>query len=75
MLADPPADPLADAARVHAHLHTFADEHLLHWSECLSALGELESGLKSLGKATEAISVSARYREMFLLELVTMYKQ
>ena len=39
-------------------LNTFGDEHLLHWFECLSALGELESGVKSLRKAKEAISVS-----------------
>ena len=42
-------------------LSTFADEHLLHWFECLSAVGELKSGLRSLHKAKEAISVSTQY--------------
>ena len=37
----------------------FADKHLLHWFECLSAIGELESGVKSLRNAKEATLVSA----------------
>ena len=41
------------------HLRTFVDEHLLHWFECLSVIGELETGLKSLAKANETLSVSA----------------
>ena len=36
----------------------FVNDHLLHWFECLSALRELESGIKSLDTANEAISVS-----------------
>ena len=36
----------------------FVDDHLLHWFECLSALRELESGIKSLNTANKAISVS-----------------
>ena len=39
----------------------FVDNHLLHWFECLSALGELESGIKSLDRAYEAISVSIQF--------------
>jgi hypothetical protein len=39
-------------------LSVFVDKHLLHWFECLSALRELESGVKSLNKASEVISVS-----------------
>ena len=50
---------LADGSLVLEHLRTFADEHLLHWFECLSVLGELETGLKALGKANETLSVSA----------------
>jgi len=45
-------------SRVVALLSNFADKHLLHWFECLSALGELESGLKSLSKARTTILVS-----------------
>ena len=41
------------------------DEHLLHWFECLSTLGELEPGSEYLNKAKEATSVSAQYKEMF----------
>ena len=59
------ASHLAEAiARSPGHVQTlgflseFADEHLLHWFECLSALGELESGIVSLKKAREALSVS-----------------
>ena len=39
----------------------FVDDHVLHWFECLSALGELESGIKSLDTANEAISVSTQF--------------
>ena len=39
----------------------FVDNHLLHWFECLSALGELRSGIKSLDIAYEAISVSIQF--------------
>ena len=46
-------------ANVLENLRTFADEHLLHWFECLSVLGELRTGLKSLDKANEMLSVSA----------------
>jgi hypothetical protein len=50
--------PVVDIAPALDHLCTFADQHLLHWFECLSALGELESGLNSLGMAKETILVS-----------------
>jgi len=46
-------------------LSTFADEHMLHWFECLSAVGELESGIRSLRKAKEAIFVSTPRDEAF----------
>ena len=39
-------------------LSKFVYEHLLHWFECLSALGVLESGIQSLDRACQAISVS-----------------
>jgi hypothetical protein len=48
-------------------LCTFADQHLLHWFECLSALGELESGLNSLANAKETILVSIRSDDEFQL--------
>lgn len=39
-------------------LRHFLHEHLLHWIECLSILGELQTGLKALGSASDALSVS-----------------
>lgn len=50
--------PLAESTKVPALLSKFAERCLLFWFECLSAMGELESGLKSLNIAREAISVS-----------------
>ena len=38
----------------------FVSGHLLHWFECLSALRELESGIKLLHIANEAISVTTQ---------------
>lgn len=64
-LADTLAGPRADITPVLDHLRRFACHHLLHWFECLSAMGGLESGLKSLRKATESIAVSAWRGEMF----------
>ena len=64
-LAEMLAGPSADIAPVLDHLWTFVVEHLLHWFECLSALGKLNSGLRSLSKAKEAISVSVQCRETF----------
>ena len=63
-LADMLADPPAYVGRALEDLRIFADEHILHWFECLSVLGELESGLKSLSRAVEAISVSVQCREI-----------
>jgi len=40
-------------------LRHFLHVHLLHWIECLSILDELQTGLKSLGSANEALSVSS----------------
>ena len=60
-LKDALADPSANSARTLGLLSKFADEHLLHWFECLSAMGELESGVESLTMAQEAVSVSVRY--------------
>ena len=39
-------------------LDTFLHKHLLHWIECLSALGELQTGILSLRSAATALSVS-----------------
>jgi hypothetical protein len=39
-------------------LRHFLHEHLLHWIECLSILGELQTGLKAFGSANNALSVS-----------------
>ena len=39
-------------------LHFFVHNHLLHWMECLSIVGELPEGLKSLRNASNALSVS-----------------
>ncbi|KAF7344134.1 Mycorrhiza-induced WD40-repeat domain protein [Mycena venus] len=41
---------------VSGALHTFLEEHLLHWMECLSILGELQAGIKSLESLTTALS-------------------
>jgi hypothetical protein len=46
-----------DAALVDA-LRAFLHEHLLHWMECLSTLGELQTGLKSLRSMVAVLSVS-----------------
>ena len=43
---------LIDALRVFLH------KHLLHWMECLSTLGELQTGLKSLRSMVTVLSVS-----------------
>jgi len=47
-----PVDKLVDA------LLDFLHKHLLHWIECLSVLGELQTGIKSLGSVTTVLSVS-----------------
>jgi hypothetical protein len=39
-------------------LHVFFHAHLLHWIECMSALGELPTVLESLADAATALSVS-----------------
>jgi hypothetical protein len=39
-------------------LHDFLYNHLLHWIECLSVLGELQTGVKSIQSATCILSVS-----------------
>ena len=46
-------------------VYEFLNHHLLHWFECLSALSDLESGIKSLDKAHEAISVSTRFTSRY----------
>jgi hypothetical protein len=48
---------VADVA-VFAALRTFLEEHLLHWMECLSILGELQTGVNSLADVTTTLSVS-----------------
>ena len=45
-------DDLIDA------LDTFLHKHLLHWIECLSELGELQTGITSLRNVSTALSVS-----------------
>ena len=57
-LADACSNPLAPVSSTLKHLHTFANEHLLYWFECLSVCGELETGLKSLARAAESLLVS-----------------
>ena len=47
-------------SEILALVSTFIEQHLLHWFECLSTLGELESGIKALDVAYEAISVSVK---------------
>ncbi|KAJ7824855.1 hypothetical protein B0H13DRAFT_1736937 [Mycena leptocephala] len=37
-------------------LRTFLQNHLLHWMECLSILGELQTSLKSLASVTTTLS-------------------
>ena len=39
-------------------LDTFLHTHLLHWIECLSELGKLETGISSLRSAATVLSVS-----------------
>ena len=39
-------------------LDTFLHKHLLHWIECLSELGELQTGIPSLKNVSTALSVS-----------------
>ena len=39
-------------------LDTFLHKHLLHWIECLSELGELQTGIPSLRSVATALSVS-----------------
>jgi hypothetical protein len=47
-----PAPELVEA------LEAFLHKHLLHWIECLSILGELRTGVKSLQTVTPILSVS-----------------
>ncbi|KAJ6626160.1 WD40-repeat-containing domain protein [Mycena sp. CBHHK59/15] len=44
------------SAELVAALRNFLHRHLLHWIECLSALGELETGIKSLRSASSYLS-------------------
>ena len=62
---------LANVSSMLENLRTFANEHLLHWFECLSVLGGLETGLKSLGKGNEMLSVSAYDNDNNLLKALT----
>ena len=39
-------------------LDIFLHKHLLHWIECLSVLGELQTGMQSLKSASTVLSVS-----------------
>jgi nucleoside-triphosphatase THEP1 len=49
---------LVDALRIFLH------KHLLHWIECLSMLGKLQAGLKSIGSIATALSVSPVSRSL-----------
>ena len=62
-LAHALAGALAQTAVVELQnlVSEFVDDHLLHWFECLSALTELESGIKSLDTANKMISVSTQF--------------
>jgi hypothetical protein len=51
--------PKQPTARVLATLRNFLQTHLLHWIECLSVLGELETGITSL-----SVSLSLNGREI-----------
>ena len=66
-LAHALSHPLANVTLVLEHLHRFSNEHLLHWFECLSAFGELETGVNSLSKANETLSVSVWHGKSKLL--------
>ena len=57
------AEVQASGADIMPTLHHFLHEHLLHWIECLSILGELHAWPKSLGSASDALSVSGSVRE------------
>ena len=74
-LAEASSHPLADIFPMLEHLRTFANEHLLHWFECLSVCGELESGLKSLSRANESLSVSVQDGEIILPNYFTEIHQ
>jgi hypothetical protein len=52
------ASAQSSVSEVQDLLSKFVNEHLLHWFESLGALRELESGVKSLDNAKEAISAS-----------------
>jgi len=45
-------------------LRHFLYGHLLHWIECLSVLGELQTWPKSIGSASDALSVSGSWNIM-----------
>ena len=57
---------------IRALVYEFVDDHLLHWFECLSVLRELESGIKSLDTANEAISVSTQFDSDYDYQLITL---
>ncbi|KAJ6580588.1 mycorrhiza-induced WD40-repeat domain protein [Mycena sp. CBHHK59/15] len=61
------ADLQVSGTKLVTALYTFLHEHLLHWIECLSALGELEIGVKSLGSVAAALSVNIRCDDLHLL--------
>jgi hypothetical protein len=50
--------PAQPGTNVLTALRHFLHTHLLHWIECLSVLGELGTGIKSLRIASAALSVS-----------------
>jgi hypothetical protein len=51
-------------------LRHFLRTHLLHWIECLSVLGELEAGIKSLRIASTALSVRFHWHEVIFCSIL-----
>ncbi|PPQ94781.1 hypothetical protein CVT25_008374, partial [Psilocybe cyanescens] len=49
-------DPLCVYGELIEVLYIFLHEHLLHWVECLSMLGELQTGVRSLGSIATVLS-------------------
>jgi hypothetical protein len=52
------AQPERPCTNIITAVHYFLRTHLLHWIECLSVLGELGTGIRSLRMASTALSVS-----------------
>ena len=53
--------PFHSVIEIQDLVYEFLNNHLLHWFECLSLLSDLASGINSLAKTHEAISVSTKF--------------